>query len=150
MDKAWDLQPPSPELCNKRKAHTPWLEKASPCQRRRPSTAKHWWLINCAEEVWCRRAEGDGHPLQRSCLVGYSPWGRKEPGMTVATRKEKGGQDKTNTQESRNLCHGQCFGSLFFTRYTNLLWYNFTAFRFSGGHTLLVINLFKLLNSLYR
>ena len=93
MDKAWELQL-SP--CSATRAVTvtespqPQLEKAH-AQRRRTSTAKHQQLINFKKEVWWRNGEGNGHPLQYSCLVGYSLWGCKESGMTEATLKEKGG-----------------------------------------------------------
>ena len=32
--------------------------------------------------------EGNGNPLQYSCLTGYSPWGCKTVGHAVATKQQ--------------------------------------------------------------
>ena len=33
--------------------------------------------------------EGNGNPLWYSCLVGYSPWGRKRFGCDLVTKQQK-------------------------------------------------------------
>ena len=61
--------------------------------------------------------EGNGNPLQASCLenpygqkslVGYSPWGCKEPDMTEVTKHSTAEsfflRNKTELLENRDLC----------------------------------------------